>query len=268
MASVSIPQNSTIGNAALNPERADTTTFGVVLEPRFIPGLTISVDYFDINVQDAITTVAAATAGPLCSLGQAYFCSLFTFSGNTPTAFRSNYINAATVRPKGIDIAGNYRLPLNRLNGGWQGSLTLAFTGTYNISYDSNLGNGSSTIDYAGDNSNVGVVKFRSNTSLTYASGGFAATGQVTTLSGGAIDKTANLSRSTSINTNRVPAVAYVNLQFSQEIDDHFRLFGGVNNLLDKDPPALPSATLFTLTNGAYYDTIGRTFTVGASVKF
>lgn len=265
---VSIPQNSTIGNAALTPERADTLTFGVVLQPRFVPGLTISVDYFDINVKDAITTVAAATAGPLCSLGQAYFCSLFTFSGATPIAFRSNYINAATVRPKGIDIAGNYRLPLNRLNGGWQGSLTLSFTGTYNIQYDSNLGNGSTTIDYAGDNSNVGVAKFRSNTSLTFDTGGFSLTGQVTTLSAGAIDKTANLSPSTSINTNRVPAVAYVNLQASQEVGERFRIFGGINNLLDKDPPALPSATLFTLTNGAYYDTIGRTFTIGASVKF
>lgn len=266
--SANIPQNSTIGNAALDPERADTWTVGVVLQPRSVPGLSLSVDYFDINLKNAITTVAGTTAGPLCSLGQTYFCSLFTFSGNTPIAFRSNYINAASIRTKGIDIAGSYRLPLDRLNDGWNGSVTLSFSGTYTPHYYSNLGNGSTTIDYAGDNSNVGVAKFRSNTSLTYAQGGFSLTGQVTTISAGKIDKTAGLSASTSINTNRVPSVAYVNLQLSQDVGERFTLFAGVNNLLDKDPPPLPSATLFTLTNGAYYDTIGRAFTIGASAKF
>ncbi|WP_313806285.1 TonB-dependent receptor [Sphingobium sp.] len=266
--SASVPQNSTIGNAALDPERADTWTVGVVLQPRGIPGLSLSVDYFNINLKDAITTVAGATAGPLCSLGQSYFCSLFTFSGTTPTSFRSNYINAAAIHTKGIDIAGSYRLPLDQLNDGWGGSLTFSFSGTYTPHFYSNLGNGSSTIDYAGDNSNVGVAKFRSNSSVTYERGGFSLTGQVTTLSAGKIDKTAGLSSSTSINNNRVPAVAYVNLQASQDIGERFRIFAGINNLLDKAPPALPSATLFTLTNGAYYDTIGRTFTIGANVKF
>ncbi|MFD1788278.1 TonB-dependent receptor domain-containing protein [Sphingomonas floccifaciens] len=262
----SIPQNSTIGNPNLRPERADTLTFGAVVEA--IRGLTVSVDYFDIDLKDAITTVAASTAGPLCTLGQSYFCSLFTFSGSTPVQFRSNYINAATLRTRGLDIAGNYRLPLNSLRDGWNGALTIGFTGTYTFGFDSNLGNGSATIDYAGDNSNVGIAKFRSNTSVTYESDGFSLTGQVLTLSGGVIDRTADLSAATSVNTNRVPAVAYVNLQISQDVGNRFRLFGGVNNLLDRDPPPLPSATLFTLTNGAYYDTIGRVFTLGASVKF
>jgi outer membrane receptor protein involved in Fe transport len=264
----SVPQNSTIGNSALDPERADTWTAGVVVQPSAIPGFSLSVDYFDIEVKDAITTVAGATAGPLCTLGQSYFCSLFTFAGATPTAFRSNYINAASIRTRGVDIAGNYRLPLNQLNDGWNGSLTLAFTGSWTPHFYSNLGNGSSTIDYAGDNSNVGVAKFRSNTSLTYEQNGFSLTGQVTTISAGKIDKTAGLSPGTSISDNSVPAVAYVNLQASQDVGENFRLFLGINNLLDKDPPALPSATLFTLTNGAYYDTIGRVFTLGANVKF
>ena len=264
-----IPQNSTIGNRALTPEKADTFTIGGVIEPRgAFSGLSVSVDYFNIYLKNAITTVAAATAGPLCTLGQSYFCSLFTFAGNTPTAFRSNYINAASLRTNGIDIVGSYRLPLDRLNDGWGGTFTVSFNGTYTFNYDSNLGNGSTTIDYAGDNSNVGVAKFRSNTSLTYERGGFSLTGQVLTLSSGAIDRTAGLSPATSININRVPRVAYVNLQVSQAVGERFRLFGGVNNLLDRDPPPVPSATLFTLTNGAYYDTIGRAFTLGASVKF
>ncbi|MPT47929.1 MAG: TonB-dependent receptor [Sphingobium sp.] len=263
-----IAQNATIGNPNLRPERADTFTVGVVVQPAAVPGFTLSVDYYDINLKDAITTVPGSTAGPLCSAGQTYFCSLFTYAGGVPVAYNSGYINAATINPRGLDIAGSYRLPLNRLSDGWNGSLTLSFSGTYIFQYDSNLGNGSRTIDYARDNSAAGIARFRSNTSLTYANGGFSLTGQVLTISSGNIDNTANLNPATSINTNHVPAVAYANLQASVDVMDNFRLFAGINNLFDKDPPPLPSATLFNVTNGVYYDTIGRAFTIGANVKF
>lgn len=263
-----IPQNATIGNAALRPEKADTLTIGAVLNPRFAPRLTLSVDYYNINLKDAVTTVSGTVAGNLCSAGQTYFCSLFTFAGTTPTAYNARYLNAASLRTNGLDIAGNYRLPLDTIHDGWKGSLTLSFSGTYVFHYYSNLGNGSTTIDYVRDNSPAGLPRFRSNTSLTYQRGGFSLTGQVTTISAGNIDNTANLNAATSINTNRVPAYQYLNLQISQEVGERFRLFAGVNNVFNTALPALPSTTVFTLTNGIYYDTIGRAFTLGANVRF
>jgi outer membrane receptor protein involved in Fe transport len=263
-----IPQNATLGNPNLAPERGDTTTLGVVLQPRGLRGFTLAVDYYDIKLRDAVTTVSGTTAGTLCTAGQAFFCSLFTFSGTTPTSFRANYLNAAALNTSGLDIAGSYRLPLDQLNRNWGGSLTLSFNGTYVFHFYSNLGNGSSTIDYVEDNSPAGLPRFRSNTSLTYERGGFSLTAQVTTISAGNIDNTANLSPATSINDNHVPAVQYLNLQTSYEVDEHLRLFAGINNAFDKDPPALPSTTVFSLTNGIYYDTIGRTFTVGANLRF
>lgn len=224
--------------------------------------------YYNINLKDAVTTVSGTVAGNLCSAGQTYFCSLFTFAGTTPTAYNARYLNAASLRTNGLDIAGNYRLPLDTIHDGWKGSLTLSFSGTYVFHYYSNLGNGSATIDYVRDNSPAGLPRFRSNTSLTYQRGGFSLTGQVTTISAGNIDNTANLNAATSINTNRVPAYQYLNLQISQEVGERFRLFAGVNNVFNTAPPALPSTTVFTLTNGIYYDTIGRAFTLGANVRF
>lgn len=263
-----IPQNATIGNAALRPEKADTLTIGAVINPSFAPRFTLSVDYYNIDLKDAVTTVSGTVAGNLCSAGQTYFCSLFTFAGTTPTAYNARYLNAASLRTNGLDIAGSYRLPLSDIRDGWNGSLTLSFSGTYVFHYYSNLGNGSATIDYVKDNSPAGLPRFRSNTSLTYQSGGFSLTGQVTTISAGNIDNTANLNAATSINNNHVPAYQYLNLQASQEVGERFRLFAGVNNLFNTAPPALPSTTVFTLTNGIYYDTIGRTFTVGVNVRF
>jgi len=263
-----IPQNATLGNPDLAPERADTTTFGAVLTPRFIPGLTLAADYFNIDLQDAITTVSGTTAGTLCTAGQTFFCSLFTFNGATPTAYNARYLNAASLKTSGIDIAGTFRLPLNRINAGWRGALTLSFSGTYVRHFYSNLGNGSSTIDYVEDNSPAGVPRFRSNSSLTYDRDGWSITAQLTTISAGNIDNTANLSPATSINDNHVPAFQYLNLQTSYDVNERLRLFAGMNNVFDTAPPALPSTTVFTLTNGIYYDTIGRTFTVGANVRF
>ncbi len=49
----------TNGNPDLKPEEADTTGIGVVLSPRFLPGFTMSVDYYKIDVEDSIATLGS-----------------------------------------------------------------------------------------------------------------------------------------------------------------------------------------------------------------
>ena len=44
------------GNPDLVPEESETVTFGIILQPRFLPKLTMSVDYFDIEITDTIST--------------------------------------------------------------------------------------------------------------------------------------------------------------------------------------------------------------------
>lgn len=264
-----IPQNSTIGNAALAPEIANTTTVGVVLQPAFVPGLSVSVDYFNIELEQAITSIAGGTAGTLCAQGQAYFCGLFTYNaGGVPTAYNGRFINAAALNPEGLDIVGSYRLPLDRISASASGSLTFSFSGTYMFHWMSDLGTGAAPVDFAGENGGGGAPRFRSNSSVTYSNGGLDATLQLITISGGKIDANAGLSPATSININEVKAVQYLNSQISYEVNERLKVFGSVNNLLDTDPPVLPNAGLFTVTNGVYYDTLGRSFSVGFDARF
>ena len=54
------------GNQALLPESADTITFGVVFEPSFLEGLSITLDYFDIEIDDAITQIPGSTKLDVC----------------------------------------------------------------------------------------------------------------------------------------------------------------------------------------------------------
>lgn len=54
------------GNADLNPEDARTWTAGVVLQPRFVPGLDISLDWYDIRIEDAINTASLTETAEFC----------------------------------------------------------------------------------------------------------------------------------------------------------------------------------------------------------
>jgi outer membrane receptor protein involved in Fe transport len=54
------------GNPNLNPETADTWTAGVILQPRFIPGLAITADWFNIKVDDVIGTIPWNTILTTC----------------------------------------------------------------------------------------------------------------------------------------------------------------------------------------------------------
>lgn len=260
-----LPQNSTVGNPRLKPEVGDTLTAGIVLQPRAVPGLAISADYYNIKLKQAITSVTGATAGTLCTAGQTYYCGLFTYNGATPTSFSSPYINAAALNPEGIDLVASYR---RKLGGSHGASLTLSSSGTYTLHFKSDLGNGSAPIEYAGENSTAGAPRFRSNTSLTYDDDRFSLTAQFVTISAGKIDATADLNAATSLNVNHVAAVQYVHLQSSIKVGKAYEFFMGINNLMNTAPPALPSSTLFTLTNGVFYDVVGRAFTAGFKARF
>jgi outer membrane receptor protein involved in Fe transport len=66
---VNIPQNVTKGNPNLSGEDAKTSTYGIVFQPKSGPftGLNASVDYYDIKIDNAITTLSAATVATLMS---------------------------------------------------------------------------------------------------------------------------------------------------------------------------------------------------------
>jgi len=63
------------GNPKLKPETANTFTAGVVLSPRFIPGFTTSIDYYSIDMGNALTTFSVQNVVDNCAAGSAAFCS-------------------------------------------------------------------------------------------------------------------------------------------------------------------------------------------------
>lgn len=89
------------GNPLLRPETATTYTFGVVLQPRgFLDGLTASIDYYNIEVEDAITSATPADIISAC------FGTITAASATSPacTGIRRNVTNG---RLSGTSTATN-----------------------------------------------------------------------------------------------------------------------------------------------------------------
>ena len=131
------PQNTALlgtqgGNPALGAEEAKTWTAGVVLRPQFVPGLTLSFDWYDIKLTKAIQYSTAQDIVDLCydqpTLENAY-CALI--SRSSTTGFVSNYevvpANVASFKTAGLDMTLFYRVGL----GDKLGQLTFKLSGNY-----------------------------------------------------------------------------------------------------------------------------------------
>jgi outer membrane receptor protein involved in Fe transport len=128
------------GNPALVPEVARTYTIGMVLTPAFIPGLTASVDFYNINLHNAIGSVTGTNGQvqALCngSGGKSSFCALYQrpiafgapgydTAANYPTAIFSRNLNAAFQATEGEDYEVNYRFDLGDIDSAWPGTVIL-----------------------------------------------------------------------------------------------------------------------------------------------
>ena len=133
-------QSITGGNPNLAPEEADTWTGGVILTPSALPGLTVSIDYFDIEVDDAIAPgIGAQTTLDQCiETGDPVFCDLITrdgagslIAGTQGTGFDAFNINVASLATRGVDFQVVYDLDLFDIGlDGW-GSIRFDYASTY-----------------------------------------------------------------------------------------------------------------------------------------
>lgn len=122
------------GNPGLDPESADTYTVGAVFQPSFIPGLSITVDYYNISIADAIDSLSGAAIAALCvdlpTLNNS-FCDAIERDpsrGNAIVGFTSGNVNLSKFSTEGIDFTVEYQHPLGDF-----GSLKHAIIGTHVI---------------------------------------------------------------------------------------------------------------------------------------
>lgn len=259
------------GNPNLLPEKADTWTAGLVVQPIFLPGLQVSVDYYKIDVNDVIAGVPSALAVQRCAAGLSQFCSSIVF--NSDGTIRNTILqqlNLNGLKTSGVDVEVRYDFD----PGFMPGRLNLRALGSYVGKF--------ATVDAAGVTDRVGQVSqfnralgmphFTGIADITYTNADFLANLQVRLVGEGVYNAafSEGAGAANTINDNHVPAYAYFSLNLQQGIQAHgvkFTVFGTINNLLDTDPPMIPSGTIGfaneTSTNPAFYDVVGRAFKVG-----
>jgi len=147
------------GNSQLEPEVSDTITLGGVFTPRFVPGLSIAVDYFNIEIEEAIGVIPPATSVTRClDSGDPRFCdliqrdrfgSLFLDNSNFE-GVRATNVNIATLETKGVDINAQYSLDLNDLGLNDLGSLNFDYNATVVTTFENIPLPGANVIDCKG----------------------------------------------------------------------------------------------------------------------
>jgi len=284
----------------LQPETADTFTAGIVVSPTFLPGLRLSADFFDIDIQGAISGYSAQVILDNCfsEVGAGtpgFFCGFVSRTGTgAATVIQSvetQLLNIGGFRSRGIDFEAAYRFDLG------QGAVNVRLFGTYTIDLISDDGLGvARTYNSAGIIQNVGSVIDRagqvggftssSNSgatnaptwvlsgSLTYTEDRLTAFLQGRYVGGGIIDKTLvgpddpdyNPASPISIAENTVDGRFYLNSAISYDIynagDRRVQLYGSISNITNVRPP-FPYTAFAGL-----YDRVGRTYRVGVRFAY
>jgi len=121
------------GNTALVPETSDTSSYGIVFQPRWVPGLAITVDYFDIHIDDTITTFGAPNTWTACyANNDPAACARINRNPNGQLWVGNGFvqdlnINIGSLQTSGYDVNIGY----TGLEIGRMGSLAFNLTGTY-----------------------------------------------------------------------------------------------------------------------------------------
>jgi outer membrane receptor protein involved in Fe transport len=276
------------GNPNLKPEVSYTTIVGIILQPRFIPHFTASVDYYDLTIEAAITQLTPSQIIEDCyvSNGTAAACQNVTRPGgpasNQPaTQVFDGGINAAVWHTKGVDFESTYDLRLAEISSGIPGDLSFRALANHVRSFIVQNDPGSPAQEQAGYTDSVlqtgqgqlstPVPHWRGNLSATYAVGPatvFLQERVVGSIRQGGPEFNYIYAQPT------LPAVYYTDLTANYEIPvgtGKAQVFLTVNNLFNKQPPLFPNNQVPGLvypTIQSLYDVMGRYFTLGVRASF
>jgi iron complex outermembrane receptor protein len=272
----------TAGNLALRPEKADTYSVGAVLAPVHAGPLfrrfTLSVDYYNIKISDAIGNISGPIAVQRC----------FNADGSNPTYDNNNEfcrfisreastgqigsilnprLNLGGYRTAGIDIAALWPIPLPEL-GLPGGTVSLGTDVSYLDKFEIQTLPGAPFLDYAGTIQNTQIDLFSSarprwkaTSSVRYADDTYELGFRWRYI--GPMDNSGNVGLATPT-LPHTASVSYFDIDLAARVGRRFELRGGVTNLFDRAPPitVLSPVGQYTVDLNTY-DIIGRRLFIG-----
>ena len=271
-------QQLTGGSVVLQPEQSDTYTVGAVIRPAAITGLSLSVDYFNISVDDFIDSIPPQSILDGCLTGtpDPTFCNLITrdaLGGLQVDGFvTATEQNIASREVEGIDGSVSYDFDLDNFGLGEVGGLRLDYNGTYYFGLENTPFPGEEAVDcvgnYGGACASVTgslLAEYQHLASIGFTSN-FGPTFDFTWRYIGGFDGLDGQTEDNFANSFGDENFFDAAVGFSAMDVADFRI--GVNNVFDNDPPFGD----FRFTNNgntfpATYDSIGRYVFAGVKVK-
>jgi outer membrane receptor protein involved in Fe transport len=293
-------QGAAIGEGAMlagfpiKPESGKSFDLGLVYSPSYVPGLSTTLDFWHVYLNNTITSAGLQSVLDLCAAGQTVFCR---YISRTPAGENAGQLTQSSIEPVanlgslgtgGVDWSANYKLPqfgIGQFNIGVNATYLKYFTQntapgqTGNVTFN-DVGHflpfGSA--QQAACPSSSGVCLFprwRAQAFVDWQHGGWSAQWRMRFISrfqnGGAAGSTNDTS------PNGVPgtilkygATTYNDVSVGYNLAMiNTRLDFGVNNLFDKQPPMLyANNTLNANTDPSDFDLMGRYWWARVTVKF
>lgn len=270
------------GNPDLDPEKADTLTLGFVLsswssDPLW-SGMQFSVDWYRIEMEDAIEYVYAPTYIPLCFDARTnpnfsasnVWCGFFDRRADDGEIFDFTdiLVNIEGYEVSGVDFQFDWRFDAGPGTVGL--NALVSWLDSFEVVPPRGLPKEDETglvgFDVAGFTTfSVGGARpeWKASTTLRYD-------WQSLSLAAGWRYIDGMKDRDLELNY-RVPSYDYFDLYATYAFDEGFldglKLSGGVENLTDEDPPLLPSSVQAN-TDPSQYDVLGRRYYLRASYRF
>jgi iron complex outermembrane receptor protein len=275
------------GNAGLQPEIADTYTYGVVFQPSFVSNLVASLDFYSIKIKQTITSLSSNTIINDCGLtGTAALCSLIhrgptgsLWLNQTSNFVTATNLNIGTVSTKGIDLAVHYKLDI-----GAAGKLGFTLSGVYTKDFLTQplpTGGSFDCAGYWGTTCGPPLPHYRQVLTTNWAApwAGIDVTMKWRLIGPSSSDRTSGdpqLTQQYYVSTAHIPGYNYVDLSASMPVTSAVNVRLGVNNITDKNPPLILNGTLSDCPNNecndnswaGTYDVLGRYLYAHVSVKF
>jgi iron complex outermembrane receptor protein len=289
-------QNAT-GNINLAPESANSLGAGIVLTPDFIPGLTTSVDYYNITIAGAIGSITAQNTADLCfTSGVQQYCNNIAYADGTKATSTYNGKAISTIllvpfnfskqKDEGIDFDITYALPLDDMAwfGRIPGDMTLHALATHYMRNYTNDGVNPAN-DLAGVNAGSGTPDWVYRLELTYHTDAWTFDVLGRGVSAG-VYSNLNTVCSTgcpvytlatpSANRNDIAGEAWMDLTVNYDFEAYGSdnsLFLNVKNVFNSDPVLVASGPdgnnvpAYPQTNRGLYDYLGRVYRIGWRLK-
>jgi outer membrane receptor protein involved in Fe transport len=263
-------------NPLLKPEESDSWTASAIFTPSIVPGLAVVLDWYDIEITNAISTLSAQALLNLCTdsdVFNAQACGVFTRApaGSSNEFEVINFIegpfNFAALRSKGMDFDIKYGFETSDVFGSDMGRIDLSVVGNYLVKRQ-DFTNPTTTYIPTEIDTTVNNPRVRLRTAASWSQGPLTLTWRMDFQESQEIVNAATI----GLNVDTRPSNLFTTGDFYQhdfavryDLRDNIVLRAGVNNVFDAEPQVQNAGLSPSADN---FDLFGRRFFASANIDF